>query len=99
VWCIGGKHDSFWTTLCTREKKILTTEILLLYADGYREAVTPGAPDVRQSDPPTVPITTLYPEGNYPVGKEEPYTVGPCSISVQVGDLYGDFYLHTFKVF
>ncbi len=54
---------------------LLNAELRLLYVDGYREPETPGATDVRQTAPPTVPITTLYPQGNYPIGKEEHYTV------------------------
>ena len=50
--------------------------------DGYREPATQGAPDVRQSAPPTVPITTLYPQGNYPIGKEEPYTVSEWMVTI-----------------
>ena len=46
----------------------------LLYEDGYREPSTP-TPAQRQTDPPTVPITKLYPGDQYPKGKEVAYTV------------------------
>lgn len=49
-------------------------DIRFLYENGYREPATP-VPAQRQTDPPSVPITKLYPGGEYPKGKEEVYTV------------------------
>ncbi len=61
-----------------------TTEIRLLYQGDYRETLTP-APAQRQTDPPTVPITQLYPGGSYPKGKEEPYTVSAGKYTYTTG--------------
>ena len=51
-----------------------TPDILLLFKDEYREPTSPK-PTKRQTTPPSIPITTLYPNGDYPKGMEVPYTV------------------------
>ena len=65
----------------------LCTDIRLLYVSDYREPTT-LVPASRQTDPPSVPITKLYPEEDYPRGKEEPYTVSVlCGITAWSHDL------------
>ncbi|XP_064384558.1 methionine aminopeptidase 2-like isoform X2 [Halichondria panicea] len=63
----GGSEEDYLHPLTN------PTDIRLLFSDSYREPTEPRA-TVRQTNPPTVPITTQYPGGEYPQGMHMPYT-------------------------
>ncbi|XP_015920292.2 methionine aminopeptidase 2 [Parasteatoda tepidariorum] len=41
-----------------------------------RKKKNKGSGGVKQTDPPSIPIKNLYPDGNFPVGQEEQYSTG-----------------------
>lgn len=49
-------------------------DICLLYTDGYREPAEPR-PCRKQTNPPSIPISQLYPDKSFPFGLVMPYTV------------------------
>lgn len=56
----------------------LFPDILLLYDGSYREPTAP-APHKKQTNPPSISISELYTDSNYPKGMEMSYTVRELS--------------------
>ena len=58
----------------------MTTDIRLLYIDGYCEPTEPR-PLRKQTNPPSIPISQLYSEKNFPTGLCVPYAVSDVLLS------------------
>ena len=59
---------------------LMTTDIRLLYIDGYCEPTEPR-PLRKQTNPPSIPISQLYSEKNFPTGLCVPYAVSDVLLS------------------